>query len=188
LLEFIELALNAGKRMNTLIKDLIDYSRIGTVKKEFSVFSMDAALQETLLNLKILIDETNTVITAGKMPEIYGDITQISRLFQNLIGNAIKYAKPDTPPKIDISCEITGDFYRFTVSDNGVGMDEKYWEKIFEPFQRLVTYDEVEGSGVGLSVCRKIVELHGGTIWVESEPGEGSSFIFTLPLSRPDAS
>ncbi|NPU99754.1 MAG: PAS domain S-box protein [Brevinematales bacterium] len=188
LLEFIGFAANAGKRMGTLIKDLIDYSRIGSAKKDYSQFPLNSAVQDAILNQKINIDERNAAVTVGELPGIYGDISQISRLMQNLIGNALKYAKPDTPPKISITSEESGDFHRITVADNGVGMEKKFFEKIFEPFQRLVSNDEVEGSGIGLSVCRKIVERHGGKIWVESKLGEGSSFIFTLPLSRPDAS
>ena len=188
MLEFIGFAANAGKRMGVLIKDLIDYSRIGSAKKDFSQFPLNAAVQDAILNQKMNIDERNAVVTVGELPDVNGDISQISRLMQNLIGNAIKYAKPDTPPAIRITSEVSGNFHHITVADNGVGMEEKFFERIFEPFQRLVTYNEVEGSGIGLSVCRKIVERHGGKIWVESKLGEGSSFIFTLPLSRPDAS
>ncbi|MGZ7120297.1 MAG: sensor histidine kinase, partial [Methanobacterium sp.] len=173
---------DAAKRMQTLINDLLQYSRVTTKGKEFRSVDVNEVLDTVFSNLKTNIDENNAEITVDNLPIVIADGSQLVQLFQNLIGNAIKFKKPDEPPKIHISAHKEDNEYLFSVSDNGIGMESQYAERIFVIFQRLHTIDEYKGTGVGLSIAKKIVERHGGRIWVESELGEGSTFYFTLPI------
>ncbi|MGZ7068994.1 MAG: ATP-binding protein, partial [Methanobacterium sp.] len=181
--EFIEYIVDAAKRMQQLINDLLEYSRVTTKEKEFKTVNINEILDIVLSNLKISIDEDNVEIIYDELPNVTADELQLVQLFQNLIGNAIKFRKVDEPPKIHIYChkDKEKNEYVFNVNDNGIGIEKQYLERIFVIFQRLHTIDVYKGNGIGLSVAKKIVERHGGHMWVESEFGVGSSFYFTLP-------
>ncbi|MDB6035777.1 MAG: domain S-box protein, partial [Verrucomicrobiales bacterium] len=176
-------------RMQVLINDLLAYSRVGTRGKPFAMIPCEEVLARTLSNLKILIEETGAQVTRSDLPCVMGDPTQLTQLFQNLVNNAIKFRRKDQPPQIHISAVLekgTNEeeptiFWHFMVADNGIGIDPKFFERIFIIFQRLHTRDQYPGTGIGLSVCKKIVERHGGEIWLESEPGGGTKFHFTMP-------
>jgi light-regulated signal transduction histidine kinase (bacteriophytochrome)/HAMP domain-containing protein len=181
--EFIGFAVDGAKRMQGLINDLLTYSRVGTRGKEFTATDCNEVLALTLLNLKRAIDESGARITHDELPTVLGDEFQLGQLLQNLIGNAIKY-QGGRPTEIRVECERVGDMWRFAVKDNGIGIDPVYAQRIFVIFQRLHTRQEYPGTGIGLAICKKIVERHRGQIWVESEPGKGSTFYFTLPIKQ----
>ena len=178
--EFIGFAVDGAKRMQGLIQDLLSYSRVGSKGKEFAPTDCGAVLTKALTALQLAVEETAATITHDKLPTVIGDETQLGQLFQNLIGNGIKYRNGDAP-QIHISCEQEDGRWRFSVRDNGIGIDPQYAERVFIIFQRLHTREKYPGTGIGLAVCKKIVERHGGKIWVESAPGQGSTFYFTLP-------
>lgn len=177
--EFIDFAEDGANRMQRLIQDLLAYSRIGTRGEERRELESEVALCHALMNLRGAIDESGAVVTYGPLPIISGDETQLIQLFQNLIGNAIKYQGPGVP-LIHVAAVSEGGKWVFSVDDNGLGIDDQYFEKIFGMFQRLHRRDEFEGTGIGLAICKKIVERHGGLISVESRPGQGSTFRFDL--------
>lgn len=178
--EFIEFALDGAKRMQILIRDLLEFSRISTKKDAKEKVDLNALLGDVLSDLKITLKKARARVTVDGMPIVEADPSQIRQLFQNLISNAIKFRKK-TSPEISISAERKGREWEFSVCDNGIGIDPDQLERIFVIFQRLHTSDEYPGTGIGLAVCKKIVERHGGRIWVESVPGDGSVFHFTLP-------
>lgn len=184
--EFIDFIVEASVRMKQQIEDLLEFSRVMTRGGQFKKLKIKKVINEELDSLKTLIDENNAEISCDPLPEIYADPKQIARLFQNLITNAIKFRKPDEPPKIHISAkrDKETDECIFSVSDNGIGIEEQYTDRIFTIFQRLHTREEYGGTGIGLAVSKKIVERHGGRIWVESEFGKGSTFYFTIPLGK----
>jgi PAS domain S-box-containing protein len=171
----------SSERMKVLIKDLLDYSRIGR-KKEKEYVDCNLILQEVLDDLNAAIKETQAEINVAALPVFHGYPTEIKQLFQNLIINAIKFRKKNTPPQIKISAIKINGQWEFACNDNGIGIEEEHRERIFIIFQRLHTRNDYEGSGIGLAHCKKIVELHGGKIWIESMPGEGSTFNFTIPV------
>jgi signal transduction histidine kinase len=173
------------ERMQALINDLLTYSRIGTRGKEFVPTDINKVLDEALENLKESIKENQAVVIRDALPTAEVDGPQIRQLFQNLIGNAVKF-HGEARPEVRVSAEREGVAWRFSVKDNGIGIEEKYASRIFEIFQRLHGRTEYPGTGIGLSICRRIVERHGGRIWVESEPGTGSTFYFTVPAERED--
>jgi hypothetical protein len=168
--------------MQRLIADLLNYSRVGTRGKPFQPANCDAILERVLVGLKLAINESGAVVSHDPLPTITGDDIQLEQLFQNLVANAIKF-RGDTPPVVHVSAERTGNAWKFSVRDNGIGIGREYAERIFMIFQRLHTKAEYPGSGIGLAICKKIVERHGGRIWVNSEPvtGAGSTFFFTIP-------
>ena len=170
---------DATARMRVLIKDLLDLSKIGT-KGELQKVDCNTILTNVLADLTVAIQDASADIQFGELPVINGYPTEIKLLFQNLLINAIKFRKKDGLPKINIAVEKTADYWQFAISDNGIGIDQKNSEKIFDIFQRLHTRTEYEGAGIGLSHCKKIVELHKGRIWVASAPGMGSTFYFTI--------
>jgi len=172
----------ASDRMKVLIKDLLDYSRIGS-KKELEQVDCNKTLNEVLADLGAAINDAKADIEHKPLPVVSGYPTELKQLFQNLIINAIKFRKKDTFPQMKISAEKINGHWEFAFKDNGIGIEKKHSEKIFHIFQRLHTRAEYEGSGIGLSHCKKIVELHKGKIWVDSVPGRGSTFNFTLPIS-----
>jgi PAS domain S-box-containing protein len=169
----------SSERMQTLIKDLLDYSRIGR-KTVLQEVDCDEILSEVVADLDTVIQEKGAEFECGKLPLIRGYRTELKLLFQNLISNSIKFQKEGTPPKVSITAEHEGDYWKFSFKDNGIGIDNAHRERIFVIFQRLHTRNEYEGSGIGLAHCKKIVELHGGKLWVESAPGNGSNFKFTI--------
>ncbi len=179
-LEYINYAANGAKQMQLLINDLLTYSRINTNDNKFMNIKLEKALDEALFNLEIKIEETQAIITREPLPQIYADYSQLVRVFQNLIGNAIKYRSQETP-KIHISTTKKDQNWQFSVKDNGIGIQPKYSEQVFQIFKRLHTQDEYEGTGIGLAITKKIIELHQGQIWYDSQPGNGSTFHFTIP-------
>lgn len=185
--EFIDFAVDGAARMQRLINDLLSYSRVGTRGKPFAPADCNNILQNALANLKIAIEEKNAQITSDPLPIVTADDVQMTQLFQNLIGNAIKFCKQGVRPEIHIGAERKEQRWMFSVRDNGIGIDPQHFERIFMIFQRLHTREEYEGTGVGLAICKKIVERHGGHIWVESEPGKGSTFFFTIPDRKENA-
>jgi len=178
--EFIEFAVDGAKRMQALINDLLGYSRVGTRGGEFQATSSEAAVASASRNLRAAIEESGATICSESLPTVVADPTQLVQLFQNLIGNAIKY-RDSAPPEIRVACEECPAELRFTVQDNGIGIDPRYAGRIFQIFQRLHHKKDYPGTGIGLAVCKKIVERHGGRIWVESQPGQGATFCFTIP-------
>lgn len=180
--EFIAYAVEGAKRMQRLIHDLLAYSRVGTRGNEFKPINCEAVLGRTLFSLKAAVEECGAVVTHDPLPTVTGDGMQLEQLFQNLIGNAIKFRNQEVP-RIHVSSERKRDEWLFSVRDNGIGIDPQYAERIFVIFQRLHGRAEYSGTGVGLAVCKKIVERHGGRIWVESEIGKGATFSFTIPAS-----
>ena len=181
--EFIEYAVDGANRMQVLINDLLRYSRVGTRVKEFVPTSCSEVFEAARANLRMAIEETGAEVTADPLPTVRGDAVQLAQLFQNLIGNAIKFRREE-PPKVHVGTERQNGMWRFSVSDNGIGMEPRYAERIFVIFQRLHGKGEYPGTGIGLAICKKIVERHGGRIWVESEPGAGTTFYFTLPAEE----
>ena len=177
---FIHFAVDGASRMQRLIQDLLAFSRVGTKGESLIDTSSETALNEALLNLQGAIEDGRIVVTHDALPDVVGDQTQLIQLFQNLVGNAIKY-RGTRPTQIHVSAKQNDDQWIFSVRDNGLGIDEKYFERIFGMFQRLHKREEFEGTGIGLAICRKIVERHGGRITVESRLGDGSTFRFTLP-------
>lgn len=179
--DFIAYAVDGAARMQTLINDLLTYSRVGTQAKPFEPTDCDAVVERALINLQVAIAESRATVYRERLPVVMADTTQLVQLFQNLISNAIKYRHRERTPEIYIGAEGRDSEWVFFVRDNGIGIEPQYYEKIFVIFQRLHGKGEYSGTGIGLAVCKKIVERHGGRIWVESEPGRGSTFYFTLP-------
>ena len=177
--EFIEFAVDGAKRLDNMINDLLEYSQVKGMVREFVQVDTEKVLDDTLLNLKVSIDKNNAVITHDPLPKIIGDKEMLIQLFQNLISNSIKY-RSDKLPKIHISVIEEGNQYCFSVKDNGIGISSDHLERIFTIFQRLHTNDEYEGTGIGLAIAQKIVHQFGGQMWAESEKGKGSIFYFTI--------
>jgi light-regulated signal transduction histidine kinase (bacteriophytochrome) len=178
--EFIDYVINDVKRMQMLIKDLLEYSRVSAKGKVFSPANCSVALEQALYNLRSSVEESGAVMTYDLLPTVMGDDAQLSRLFQNLIGNAIKFCGKE-PLKIHISAHREENEWIFSIRDNGIGIDPEQAERIFVIFQRLHSRQEYPGTGIGLAICKRIVERHGGRIWVESKPGTGATFYFTIP-------
>lgn len=178
----IDFALGGVRRMQDLIDDLLVYSRVGTEGKPFERIDGEAVVDEAVANLKTTIDETGVrLVRESDLPRIHGDRSQLVQLLQNLLSNAIKYRRQGVEPEIRVRAKRVGEEWEFAVEDNGIGIPAEFSDHVFTIFQRLHKEREIPGTGIGLAVCRKIVERHGGRIWVESEPGEGSTFKFTLP-------
>ncbi len=188
--EFIKYAVDGASRLQVLINDLLAYSRVGTHGKPFAATECSEVLNRVLSNLKIAIEESGAVVRYSSLPGIMADATQMTQLFQNLISNGIKFRHLQ-PPEIHISAERTanprpppgtapGPVWLFSVRDNGIGIEPQYFDRIFIIFQRLHGRQQYPGTGIGLAICKKIVERHGGNIWVESAPGEGATFHFTI--------
>jgi PAS domain S-box-containing protein len=178
--EFIAYAVDGANRMQGLINDLLAYSRVGTRTKGLEPADCTAVLDQALANLKAAIEQSGAVVTHDPLPTVMADKLQLIQLFQNLIGNAIKF-HVEAPPRVHVSAENQGNEWVFSVRDNGIGIDPKYAERIFVIFQRLHTREEYPGTGIGLAICKKIVDRRGGRIWVESQPGMGAAFYFTIP-------
>ena len=179
--EFIGHAVDGATRMQTLIDDLLSYSRVGRLEDPKQPISVEHALELALKNLAVVLNETGAQVTHDPLPTVQGIAPQLTLLFQNLIGNAVKFRKKDRPVQVHIGAKPLGDEWRISVADNGIGIAEQYFERIFVIFQRLHTRREYPGTGLGLALCKRIVEHHGGRIWLESKPDEGTTFFFTLP-------
>jgi PAS domain S-box-containing protein len=178
--EFISYIVEGVQRLQMLIKDLLEYSQIETKAKNIKPTDFSFIVEEAMSNMKTAIDESNAVVTYNKMPTIMSDPQQMISLFQNLIDNAINF-RSNKAPRVRISAERKGDEWVFAIRDNGIGIDPKDFEKIFVMFQRLHGSTDYPGTGIGLSICKKIVECQGGRIWLESETAKGSTFYFTIP-------
>lgn len=185
--QFIGYIVYGVTQMQQLITDLLNYSRVGTRGRPFMKVDLEAVLDRALANLKEVVRESDAHITHEPLPEIVGDETHLMQLFQNLIGNAVKFSG-ERRPKIDISVRQADGHWRFAVSDNGIGIDRKYWDKLFVIFQRLHTRQKYTGNGIGLAICKKIVERHGGKIWLDSKLGTGTTFFFTIKGDLPEES
>ena len=179
---YVNQIVDASMRMSQLIQDLLAYSRAGTDTIEFQPTDCKVVLEEALANLDEAISSSGASITYGELPTVMAEGTQLMRLFQNLISNAIKFRHPSIPPKIKITAEAQNDGkWIIAVRDNGIGIEPQHFERIFEIFQRLHSSKQYPGTGIGMSICKKIVERHGGRIWLESQLGVGTSFYFTIP-------
>jgi len=183
-MEFITFARDGANRMDRMILDLLDYSRTGRNTDDFEPVALAEVFSDVLQNLELTIAESNATVEVPKdLPVVQGNYTELVRLFQNLIGNGIKYRAPETIPRIEVSCDDAEDGWVMSIKDNGIGIPPDQFDRIFGVFQRLHTRDQYEGTGIGLAVCRKVVESHGGHIKVSSEVGSGSVFAITLPHS-----
>ena len=180
--EFIGYAVEGAERMGKLIKDLLAYSRINTLQGDFKPVDLNDAVKAAVLNLEAAVKEKNARVVYTGLPVVSGDELQIVQLLQNLIGNGLKFAAPGVAPVVEVTSSVTGTMAEVCVRDNGIGISPKYFDKIFAIFQRLHSKNEYPGTGIGLSICKKIAERHGGTIWVESEEGKGARFYFTLAM------
>ncbi|MGV9557663.1 sensor histidine kinase [Streptomyces sp. NPDC003522] len=184
--QYIDYAVDGANRMQTLINDLLDFSRVGRVHHELRSVDLDSVLEQTLSTLSVSIEETGASITHDPLPSLIADRTQMGMLWQNLIGNAVKFHRPDRTPEIHVSAVREDSLWRFSVTDNGIGIDPEYAEKVFVIFQRLHTREAYNGSGIGLAMCKKIVEFHGGTIHVDPEHRDGARITFTLATEPPE--
>jgi light-regulated signal transduction histidine kinase (bacteriophytochrome) len=181
--DFMGYIVEGAARMKQLIEDLLAYSRVGTRGRDFRPVALEDALRRALSGLRTAIAEAGATVTHDPLPVLEADDTQLAQLLQNLIGNALKF-RADATPRIHVSAAEAEDHWEFGVHDNGIGIEPQYFERIFMVFQRLHNKGEYPGTGIGLAICKKVVERHGGRIWVESRPGEGSSFRFTLPKHK----
>ena len=177
---FIDLSLDASRRMQQLIDGLLAYSRVGTQGKEFQAVDAGAVMDQAVANLQAAIERQGAEVTRDELPTITADPTLMAQLFQNLIGNAVKF-RSDEPPRVHVSCKESGREWTFSVRDNGIGIDPKHADRIFDIFERLNAREKYPGTGIGLAICKRVVERHGGRIWCESAPGRGTTFHFTIP-------
>ncbi len=183
--EFLEFAVEGAQRMQELILNLLQYSRVKTHAGDLKPIDCNAVLATTLRLLRLEIEETGAQITADPLPTVRADDKQLIQVFQNLISNALKFRRPEEPPKIHVSAQPTNGEWLFSIRDNGIGIEQQYFKKIFVIFQRLHLRRLYPGTGMGLAIVKKIIERHGGEVCLESKPGEGSIFYFTLPLTSP---
>ncbi len=182
--DYLDRMLNAAARMRTLIDDLLSYSRVHSGARAFAKVDLNEVVKGVLSDLEVRIEQTGARINVGPLPDVEADESQMRQVFQNVIGNALKFHKPDVPPEIEVSARQEDDKWIISVRDNGIGFDERHRERIFSIFQRLHGRNEYEGTGVGLAVARRIVERHGGTITATSRPGHGSTFFIQLPVNH----
>lgn len=177
---FIAYAVDGATRMQRLTQDLLAYSRVEIQGKSFAPMHCEELLERARTNLRVALAESGAVITHTSLPVVMADDVQLTQLFQNLLSNALKFCEAK-PPRIHITAERQGTAWVFAICDNGIGIEPQYAERIFVIFQRLHGRASYPGTGIGLAICKKIVERHGGRIWVESTPGQGATFYFTLP-------
>ena len=181
--KFIRNIVNSCERMQALIDDLLEYSRVGRSEKPFDVIDCNLVFEDACANLQLAIRQDRASVTRGDLPRVRGDSFQLLQLFQNLIGNAIKYRSREAPV-VHVGASRQGDSWVFSVQDNGIGIAEQYHPRIFQLFQRLHSQKQYSGTGIGLAICQRIVERHGGRLWVESEPNRGSTFYFSIPIPK----
>jgi signal transduction histidine kinase len=177
--EFIGFAVEGTRRMQNLINDLLSLSRVGSRGRDLAPTDCNEALKESLANLQAALNDCGAEVTNDPLPTVMADKPQLTQLFQNLVGNALKFHSGNAP-KIHVSCQPNGKECTIAVRDNGIGIDPRHADRIFQVFQRLHDREKYAGTGIGLAICKKIVERHGGRIWVESQPGEGATFLFNL--------
>ena len=185
--DFINYAVDGAERMRALLNDLLEYSRVGTRGKPFKLIYSEDVLDQAITNLKVAIEDSGALVNHDYLPMLVADTSQLMQLFQNLIGNAIKFCNQQSP-RIHVSAEKRDRVWVFSVRDNGIGIDPQHAQRIFEMFKRLHTKEEYPGTGMGLAICKKIVKRHGGHIWVHSQPGEGSTFYFSIPIIGGESS
>jgi len=178
--EFMQFIVDGAGRMKQLIEDLLAYSRVGTRTRPLQQVSLQSVFERAVANLRGAIEASGAVVTGEALPEVYGDEVQLAQLLQNLVGNAIKF-RGEQAPRVRVEAAESGNEWQISVRDNGIGIEAAYFERIFMVFQRLHTRDEYQGTGIGLAICKKVVDRHGGRLWLESTPGAGSTFHFTLP-------
>ncbi|MFS8117408.1 MAG: sensor histidine kinase [Microcoleus sp.] len=181
--KFIGNIVNSCVRMQTLIDDLLEYSRVGRSQKKFNLIDCNLVFEDARANLQLAISKNQASVTRGDLPRVIGDSFQLLQLFQNLIGNAIKYRSSE-PPLVIFGVSRQEDNWVFSVQDNGIGIAKQNYQQIFQIFQRLHTQKEYSGTGIGLAICQRIVDRHGGRLWVESEPDRGSTFYFSVPVPK----
>jgi len=182
--EAIDYAVDGAVRMKQMIEDLLAYSRVSSKARPAAVVDTQSSVSLALCNLGTAIREAGAEVECGDLPPVLADAGRMVQLFQNLVGNAIKFHTPGVPPRVHIEARRNPGEPRqwlFRVEDNGIGIDPKYFERVFVMFQRLHTRQEYPGTGIGLALCQRIVERHKGRIWIESEPGKGTAFLFTMP-------
>lgn len=181
--KFIRNIVNACGRMQALIDDLLEYSRVGRSEKPFELIDCNLVFEDACANLQLAIRQNQASVTRGDLPKVRGDSFQLLQLFQNLIGNAIKYRSSEAP-MVQVGASRQGNNWVFSVQDNGIGIAEQYHQRIFQIFQRLHTQKQYSGTGIGLAICQRIAERHGGRLWLESEPNRGSTFYFSMPVTN----
>ena len=184
--KYMEFIVNGAERMQNLIRDILDYSRAGDKYEKFERFDANDQVRDALTNLDFVINETKADVDVGELPSIYAHPFGFMRVIQNLIGNALKYQNPDQSPEINVTCKEEQDEWVFSVQDNGIGIKPEDCENIFTLFKRLHHKSEYSGTGVGLAICKKIVESFSGKLWVESDMGQGTTFYFTVPKHNDD--
>jgi len=186
--DYLRRMIDAALRMQTLITDLLQFSRITTKAQPFALVDLDEIARGVLSDLEVRIEQTKGVVEVSPLPKIDADALQMRQLFQNLIGNALKFRKPDAPPVIRVSGTVRNGAapprLELVVQDNGIGFEQKHADRIFVIFQRLHGRGEFEGTGIGLAICKKIVERHDGSIHAASAPGEGATFVISLPITH----
>jgi len=185
--EFISFALGATARMQQMIDGLLVYSRVGGQKKAAESLSAGDVVDEAITDLQEAIDQGAATVTRDELPAIVGDGWQLFELFRNLLDNAIKFRK-EAPPVVHVSAERSGQHWVFSIRDNGIGIHPRYADRVFQIFQRLHPRDAYPGAGIGLAICKRVVERHGGRMWFASEPGQGTTFFFTIPAESPGSS
>jgi light-regulated signal transduction histidine kinase (bacteriophytochrome) len=174
--------------MQTLISDLLTFSRVGRLHREYTAVDLERILATATDSLSIAVEESGAQITHDPLPEVTGDTTQLNMLFQNLVANAIKFRSPDRPPRVHVEAARDGRYWNFAVRDNGIGITAEYAERVFVIFQRLHTREAYPGNGIGLAMCKKIVEFHGGVIGIDPDYTGGTRIVFTMPVRvSPDA-
>jgi len=177
--EYIDYAVNSANRLQRMIQDLLSFSRVMTRGNPLKSTDANSALGEALANLQTAIQESGALVTNDELPTVWADHSQLVQLFQNLIGNAIKFRREESP-RIHITAKKSAEEWEFAIRDNGIGIDKQYFERIFVIFQRLYPGSQYPGTGIGLALCNRIVQRHGGRIWLQSEQGKGATFYFTL--------
>jgi light-regulated signal transduction histidine kinase (bacteriophytochrome) len=185
--EYIDYTVEGVKRMQALINDLLAYARLTTRGRDFKSTDLNRLTHQVLLNLAPVIDEVKATIEVAPLPTVLGDASQLSQVLQNLLSNALKFRSPERPVIIKIQSVLKGDDWVIQVEDNGIGIAREYGERIFVAFQRLHTRDLYPGNGIGLAICKKVIERHHGRIWVEPAPSHGTIFYFTLPVQRSES-
>ena len=180
---FIRLSLDSAQRMQRLINDLLSYARVGSREGHFEALDASAVVEQVIADLQAMIESNRAEVTHDQLPTITADLTLITQLFQNLVGNGIKF-HGDAPPRVHVSATASGDEWVFSVRDNGIGIDPKHADRVFAIFERIDPSDRSPGTGIGLAICKRVVERHGGRIWFESQPGHGATFYFTIPRQQ----
>ena len=178
--EFAQYMVDGGLRAQALIRDLLSLARLDSQAMPWRPVALQATLDEVLTQLSLRVRESGATVTHDELPTVQGDARQLSQLLANLVGNALKF-RGERAPQVHVGAERQGSGWRISVRDNGIGIEPRYFERVFQMFQRLHLRSDYEGTGIGLAICKKVVERHGGRIWVESRPGEGSAFHFSLP-------